>query len=245
MAETGFGQQDPTDTAGDHNERMFVIAQALAKVSTMKVVLVKAIDTDAKTVDVQPMVNQVDGENNATPHGTILGIPYVVWQYGKSAVLADPAVDDIGLMICADRDISSVKATKAVAPPGSFRQLEASDGVYLGGILNGAPEQWVKFTDTGMEWHDVNANNILSGPTGISINGVLFNRTGQVAGDLPVTGALKLAGSIEALSGSTYAGDIHTTGTITSDVDVLAGGISGKHHRHTQSGGGNTGEPIP
>jgi hypothetical protein len=226
----GFGQQDPSDSAGPFNELAFVIGQQISKLSTVKVVLVKAVDTGAKTVDVQPMVNQLDGENNATPHGTIFGIPYVVWQYGKNAVQADPEAGDIGAMMCADRDISAVKKTKAAAPPGSNRQYDAADGVYLGGILNDAPEQWVKFTDAGMEWHDKHTNNIVSNAAGISINGVVFNRDGQVAGNLPVTGSLQLQGSIVNLTGATYSGNIATSGEVT------AGTIGLKAHHHTAQG---------
>src|SRR3954452_9159058 len=102
MAGEGFGQQDPSDSVGEFNPLIFIVQQQLAKISTVKVVVVKAVDTAAKTVDVQSMVNQLDGDNQSTPHGTILGIPYVVWQFGKNAVLADPAAGDIGIMVCAD-----------------------------------------------------------------------------------------------------------------------------------------------
>lgn len=228
--DSGFGQQDPSDGVGDFNPLMFIIRRQLALISTTKVVLIKAVDTSAKTVDVQPMVNQIDGNNNATPHGTIIGVPYMIWQFGKNAVLADPAIGDIGVMVCADRDTSTVRKTKATAPPGSDRQLDAADGIYLGGILNSAPEQWVKFTDLGVELRDKSGNSIEMLDSGISINGVVFNRQGQVAGNLPVTGALQLQGSIVNLAGSEYAANISTSGEVT------AGTIGLKAHHHTAQG---------
>ncbi|WP_068083127.1 phage baseplate assembly protein V [Novosphingobium rosa] len=45
---------------------------------------------------------------------------------------------------------------------------------------------------------------------------------------LPDGGALKIV----APGGSTLEGDLHCTGTITADVDVIAAGISGKGHKH-------------
>lgn len=235
--ESGFGQQDPSDSAGEYNGLLFIIRQQLALISTVKTVLVKAVDTDAKTVDVQPMVNQTDGQNNATPHGTILGVPYVTWQYGKNAVIADPAVNDIGIMACADRDISAVKATKAVAPPGSDRQLDAADGIYFGGILNGDAEQWIKFTDTGMELHDKNNNSLVSSPAGWEFTGpVKFNRaatfmeTIDATGTASFHGGIQLSGSIVNIGGGRYSGNLDTSG------NVISGTISLTGHHHTAQG---------
>lgn len=229
MADEGYGQQQPLNT-GPFNEQVFIIWQQLAKISTMKVVLVKAVDAGAKTVDVQPMVNQVDGSGNSSPHGILLGIPYMIWQFGVNALLADPVAGDIGLMICADRDISAVKAAKAIANVGSERKMDAADGVYLGGILNGDPEQWIKFTEAGLEIVDKNSNNMTFGSTGISINGLLINQNGQVAGNLPVTGNLMLGGSMVSIAGATYSGNILTSGEVT------AGSIGLKTHHHTAQG---------
>lgn len=236
MADEGYGQQNPSTNSGPFNEQTFVIWQQLAKISTMNLVLVKAVDAGAKTVDVQPMVNQIDGSGNSTPHGILLGIPYLIWQFGKNALLADPVEGDIGLMICADRDISAVKAAKAIANPGSERKLDRADGIYLGGVLNGEPEQWVKFTDTGLEIVDKNNNNQTFGPAGISLNGLTINQSGQVVDNLPVTGNLMVGGQIVNIDGNLYPGNLHIGGTVTADTDVASGSISLKTHKHTAQG---------
>lgn len=239
MAEgdSGFGQQSPSDSAGGFNSATFIIWQQLAKVSTTKVVQVKAVDKTAKTVDVQPMVNELDGQGNSTPWGTILGVPYVVLQNGKNAVLSDPAVDDIGLMMCADSDISSVKSAKAIANPGSGRQFDVADGIYLGGILNKDPEQWIKFTDDGMEWHDKNSNVLTSGAAGWEFTGpTKFNQKVTFMGGVDVTGTaafrngMQLSGSIVNIGGATYSGNIVTSGNIKS------GNIDLQGHHHTAQG---------
>ena len=41
-----------------------------------------------------------------------------------------------------------------------------------------------------------------------------------------------------------HSGDMNVTGTITATVDVVADGISTKHHLHPDPQGGNVGEPI-
>jgi hypothetical protein len=234
-SDQGYGQLDPVNTGSPFTAASFLVEQMLGRLSTMKVVVIKAVDTGAKTVDVQPMVSQTDGRDNVTEHGTIFGLPYLILQYGKNAFLADPVVDDIGLMVVADRDISAVKSTKKVGPPGSSRQMDASDGVYLGGILNGDPEQWVKFTDTGIEIKDKNSNAITTGDAGININGVVFNRQGQIAGNLPVTGGLQLGGVIANVDGSPYSNTIQTAGDIVGGA-VKEGSIRLGTHHHTAQG---------
>lgn len=227
--DTGFGQQYPNDSSNPFNVDQFAIERALALISTAKTVKVKAVNTTKKTVDVQPLVKMIDGTGNTSAHGTVSGIPYWIFQMGKSAVLADPAVGDIGIMICCDRDISAVKSTKDVAPPGSLRQLDIADGIYFGGILNGDPEQWVKFTDNGMELHDKNGNALVSSSSGWTFTGVVtFNNNAQFGGQL-------LGGA-----GGELAVDLKTTG------DVVAGSISLKTHRTTgvTTGSGISGVPT-
>lgn len=266
----GFSQQDPSDSATPYNRDTFVMRQLIAQISTAKIVKVLAVNPTSPgrgTVDVQPTVNQIDGQDNATPHGKIFGVPYCSWQYGKNAVLADPVAGDMGVMICADRDISAVKATKDIGPPGSSRQYDAADGVYLGGLLTTEdPEQYVKFTDTGIQLHDKNSNDIttsdaginwsdtkgnalVSNDAGISINGVVFDRTGQVAGNLPVTGNFQLGGSFEGIGGGVYASGISISGTLNAADMQIPGHVLYSLHEHaylvpvTSSGGGQTGTP--
>ncbi len=237
MADEGYGQQNPADQASKFNSLSFIVDQIASKLSTVKVVQVKSVDTAAKTVSVQPMVNMTDGNNKTSEHGEIFGIPYWAWQFGKNAFLADPVVGDIGVMVCADRDISAVKATKKVGPPGSDRQMSMSDGIYFGGILNGTPEQWIKFTETGMELHDKNGNILTSSSTGWEFTGkVKFKDEVTVDDDLVVvqaakiTGNLQLGGSMVNIAGATYSGNIITTGEVT------AGTIGLKTHHHTAQG---------
>lgn len=248
--EIGAGQQDPPDSAGDFNALNFIISQRLARVSTVKLVEVKAVDADAKTVDVQIMVGQVDGDGTVTPHGTIFGIPYSWVQAGRNAVKLTPAIGDKGWMAVCDRDISAVKSSKAIGPPGSPRKFDPADGVYLFSIagLNEVPDQTIEFTDDGISIVDKNENRQTFGAAGININGLLINRSGQVQGVLPVTGALQLGGSIDDISGDPYTRAIRTSGDIESiSGEVTASSIPLSTHKHTgvAVGGGTSGGPVP
>jgi hypothetical protein len=221
-ATKGYGQQDPSDSAGAFNPFAFQIAQALARISTNKIVKVMAVDTDKKTVDVQIAVNQLDGQLNSTPHGTIYGIPYVWAMGGTNAFMIDPAVGDMGMMSVCDRDISAVKSTQDIGNPGSLRKFSPSDGIYLFGIpgLNGtAPVQWIKWTSDGIDITANNGNRLTSDASGWKFTGVV-----NFANDV------QLGGQILGGAGGELAVDIKTTG------DVVAGTISLKGHHHTAQG---------
>jgi hypothetical protein len=238
MAEgDGYGQQRPETANSEYNAFTFAIDQALSKLHTVKIVKVQAVDVAAKTVQVLPLVKQIDGNNQVTSQGTIYSVPYRALLFGKNAVEADPAVDDVGVMICADRDISAVKESHDEAPPGSLRQYDQADGIYIGGLWNPvALEQYIRFTDDGMTITAKGGHTLSSTSAG-----------GWSVDKLTVTGNLQLGGSIVDDGGGTYTGDIHTSGTITGDTDVVSGLIHLKTHKHTgvTTGGGTSGGPTP
>ena len=228
------GQGGLTAGTDDFNSLAFMMERALARISTMKMVKVVAVKNAGEVaavgmVDVQPLVKQQDGLGNATSHGTIFGVPYFRVQGGKNAVIIDPQVGDIGMMVCADRDSSAVKDAKAEANPGSFRTYDAADGVYVGGILNGVPDQYVRFSDSGVSLADKNGNKLESSATGWLFTGIVsFAQNVQ------------FGGSVKSLTGATYAGNIVTSGDITAGSTSLRGHV----HGGVQPGSSNTSGPV-
>ena len=167
MADTTnyVGQQGVIDANDLHSIIAFHIHQAmgLARTGTpVKVVKVHGGGVGPPpTVDVLPLVNQIDGLGKATKHDTVYGISVQRLQAGKSVIIADPVVGDIGWLAAGDRDMSAVKVTGKQSNPGSFRRHSLSDGVYHPGIINpGNPNQWIQFKTTGIVIHDVNGNEI-------------------------------------------------------------------------------------
>ena len=181
MSDTAYaGQQNTQSAASAFNATTFLFSQLAGKIWTAMPVKVMAVtntgsDVAAGTVDVQPLVNQIDGEGNATPHGTIYGIPYFRLQGGANAIIIDPQVGDIGDLICCQRDISSVIANKAQSTPGSLRRFDPADGFYFGGFLNGVPSQYVRFYASNIE---------IKAPTV------------TVTGNLNVTGSITATGDV-------------------------------------------------
>ena len=215
------GQQEVGDGIGQFNALSFLIQQRLGRLNTCTLVRVVAVASSgdvapAGFVDVQPLVNQVDGNKNATPHGVIHDIPYFRLQGGANAVIIDPEVGDIGLACFADRDIASVVANKAPANPGSGRRFAMRDALYVGAFLGEAPTQFLRFSSSGISLVSAAAMTITA-PGGININGVQINAAGAISAPEPVTAP-----------------------------DAVLNGISFVGHRHggVATGGGQTGTPI-
>lgn len=141
--------------ANDYSTMVAVIRQLLAKLQTMTLVKVMGVTNTGDVsavgfVDVQPMVNQLTGDRQPVAHGTVYHVPYLRLQGGANAIILDPQVGDIGICGFCSRDISAVKENKDVSNPGSMRQFDWADGLYMGGVLNGSPEQYVQFNEDGI-----------------------------------------------------------------------------------------------
>ena len=168
------GQRFFGDDTSPFNAIDFLVKMLLGRIATAA--LVKVISVAGETVDVQPLVNQVDSSGVATPHGVIYDLPFVRLQGGTSAILLDPVVGDIGLAVFASRDISSVKAAGGQANPGSARRFDWADGIYVSGLalLNEAPTQFVQFLADG-------GGITVASPGNVVINGLTISPQGNLS----------------------------------------------------------------
>lgn len=234
------GQMGLGDDASTFNVIMFIVQSILGRARTCVLVKVMAIEAAGElapvgTLDAMPLVNQVDGIGTSTPHATIFNLPYLRLQGGANAVVMDPQVGDIGIAVIADRDSSAVKATKAQANPGSKRRFDLADGIYVGGILNGAPDQYVRFTDEGVKVADKNGNVVNMVATGIELT-PSSGLPVTVNGDIVVTGNIQLGGQFLGQAGGAYAADLKIAGEVYAKWSGSSGGssVSVTNHRHAQ-----------
>jgi hypothetical protein len=186
QATSGYGQQTPNDSNDELSTAAAICRAMIAEMSTMYLVQVSAVHggglAPAGTVDVTPLVSQIDGNGYPTPHGIVPGIPWSRVQGGTNAIICDPVVGDIGYVVTSDRDISVVKNTKAAAHPGTRRRNDIADGVYAGGCLNVAPNQYLIFTATGVRLVDLNGNSVTMGATGMTLADNNANQIVMAAG---------------------------------------------------------------
>lgn len=173
-----YGQTDPSTAQGEWNQLRFVIQQQILSIATSMPVKVTAVQAGGLGpvgfVTIQVLVDQVTGNDKTVSHGEITNVPYVRIQGGANAVIIDPQVGDIGIACFASRDISAVKSARAIAPPGSRRAYDFSDAVYLGGMLNGTPTQYIQFTEGGILVHS--ANQVSIGDTAATVRKLVDER---------------------------------------------------------------------
>jgi hypothetical protein len=195
-----LGAINPWSTQGSFNQASFAIQQALSKLQTATLVEVLSCSNDGGLspfgfVSLQPLVNQVDGAipPNTIPLPVLNNIPYFRMQGGTNAIIMDPQVGDIGIAVFASRDLSSVKANQGQSNPGSARQYDLSDGLYLGGVLNSTPTQYFQFNSDGITVLTPNKITLQStGDTDITASG---NANLTASGNVLISGSSIQAGS--------------------------------------------------
>jgi hypothetical protein len=196
--------QTPPNVASDYALTAFIVGQLMAGMATATIVKVVKCTNEGGVsasgfVDVQPLVNMMTGDRTAVPHKVLYSLPYSRLQGGANAIILDPQPGDLGIAVFASRDISAVKKSKAQANPGSSRQYNLADGMYIGGLLNGAPTQYVQFSAEGV--------TVVS-PTAIKLQAP----------------TITLDGAVHGTHGATFANDVTAEGI--SVHDHTHGGVS-------------------
>ena len=192
------GTRDAFSDGSDFNTVSFVARAILNRAATCTLVKVIAV-TNAGGVsavgflDVRPLVNQVDGRGNAVPHGTVHHVPYVRVQGGANAVILDPQIGDIGVCVFASHDVSSVKARRGQANPGSRRRFDMADALYVGGVLNGTPTQYVRFSTLGVD---------IVSPTRVTITAPNIDTTGALTNNGHAIGSTHTHSNVQTGGGT-------------------------------------------
>ena len=192
--------------------QVYLIKSLIARMATVTLVQVVKVSNAGTTdavgfVDLQPLVSQVDPNMNPTPHAIIRNNPYFRVQGGKNAIIIDPDVGDVGIALFASRDISAVSSTlkdgraatkQDPISPGSLRKYDMADALYLGGVLNGVPTQFIQFAAGGIT---------ITSPHPVTINGTDVNVNASAACNVTSTGKTTVTASeIDLVGGGGTAG---------------------------------------
>jgi len=216
-----------SDAASEVGKLQYLIRNALSGVRTAMPVQVIAVSnaggiSPVGTVDIQPLVNAVDGNGNSWAHGVIHNVPYMRIQGGASGIIIDPVVNDIGIAVVCDRDISTVQnvgnsinsqtGNNFTSAPGSNRKNDMSDMVYLMTMIGLAPTQYVQFVNGSTPSITIHS------PNTVTINAPNINSNGTW----------------------------QHTGSITATGDVTGNGTSLHTHKHggVSTGTSQTGAPV-
>ncbi len=191
------GFQEPRTTGSDYATHEFFVRSILNK--SWFATLVQVVNVNGNTVDVQPLINQIDSQGQPVAHGIINAMPFMrlFGGGGKNAIILDPGKGDIGLAFFAHHDTSAVVSSGQQSNPGSRRRNDASDGFFLCGVLNGAPTQSIAFNGDHI---DITAKKQIT-----------FNCAGPVVFNSPDVSTPN--GNIRAGTGA--------TGTVNTNTSVL------------------------
>lgn len=211
----------PSQNPANNDSMVGTFKQVLRKflqrdVDDMLPVQVISVSADRKSVSVQPLIMVVDTLGNQIQRAPVAQIP-VVTLGGGGFVLSFPIkAGDLGFMKSNDRDISLFMQGLKQAPPNTFRMHDFADSVFIPSVLAG-------YTING----DDTDRMILSSTDG-SVRIAFSDST-----------IILTAPNVLINSNLVLNGNLNITGTMEGpeSVDLLT-------HRHAQSGGGDTGEPI-
>lgn len=130
----------------------FIIKGVLAKINTAFLIKVINVYPEKNFVDVLPLIKGVDGDGNSIDTTPLFRLPYFQYRGGKNQITITPAVNDVGLAIASDRDISNYKLFRQETKPNTLRMFDARDSLYIGGFLNEAPiENYIEINDKGVQ----------------------------------------------------------------------------------------------
>lgn len=215
-------------------------------------------------VDIQLMIEQTNGQKKGNETAIICNVPYIRIQGGTNAVIIDPEINDLGVAIFSSRDITNFKEARRQTPPATWRKFSISDAIYIGGIRNQKPVQYIHFRNDGIEIYspkrvhittptvlidsdnttiNTSAKTTINANGGCEINAETTNNGNvKINGNTKISGDLLVGGIIGQTGEGGGGGNVSLIGPVNVINDLHAEGISVAHHTHTCPDGG-TSEP--
>ena len=221
------------------------IASNIQKINTVFLAKILSVSTagvgGTKTVTAQPLICQIDANGNALPSPKLVEIPHYRVQAGTGAFVVNPHVGDIGVFVCAKRDISKIKnGVSDPQTPASFRSFDLADSIMIATI----------HTETASTYVYIDPDNgtiEIKAPESLIINteSATINASGSTSINSPETtinGHVTIKGGLSVSGGEGAQVD----GSISASGDITSGNISLQSHVHSgvTSGGSNTGTPV-
>ena len=200
---------DPSNNgtlAGMANVVLKKLMQGIDGVLPARVVAYKGYPNNV--VQVQPLINLLNTNNQEIPRGQIAQIPVCQIGGGGFVLRFNLNPGDLGLILANDRDISLFTQTWEQAPPNTMRIKSFSDSVFLP----------LAFTDVIVNSED--QSNITLQTEDGSIRISLFSDRIKITGDVEIDGTLTVDDRIIGLGDIASGGNITAAGNITPDTPI-------------------------
>jgi len=242
--------------------QLMIENQIRQKVNTSE--MVKIVDVEpggpggaAGYVTVKPLVRQTDAKGESIEPVELYKLPYFRAQCGGAAIVMDPKPGDVGLASFTKRDSSGIKAGQSeTVPPGSLRHFDQADGVFVGTMLNKAPETYVEMSPddkrvtthapesavvetkestinadekavTNTKDFQANASQTAAIAAGVSASVKAGSSVGLKAPQVGISGNLSVSGEDGGSGTSTFRGDMIIIGNLRVQGNIsVTGSIS-------------------
>ena len=195
-------------------------------------------------VDIQLMIEQTNGQKKGNETAIICNVPYIRIQGGTNAVIIDPEINDLGVAIFASRDITNFKEARRQTPPATWRKFSISDAIYIGGIRNQKPVQYIHFRNDGIEIYSPKRVHITTPTVLIDSDNTTINTSENTtinANNATINTSAKTTinanGGCEINAETTNNGNVNINGNTKISGNLLVGGIIGQTGE--AGGGGN------
>ena len=195
-------------------------------------------------VDIQLMIEQTNGQKKGNETAIVCNVPYVRIQGGTNAVIIDPEINDLGVAIFSSRDITNFKEARRQTPPATWRKFSISDAIYIGGIRNQKPVQYIHFRNDGIEIYSPKRVHITTPTVLIDSDNTTINTSENTtinANNATINTSAKTTinanGGCEINAETTNNGNVNINGNTKISGNLLVGGIIGQTGE--AGGGGN------
>lgn len=222
----GIGDIYQSSTAYNANNQQ--IQKDIQKINTVFLAKIISVSTagvgGTKTVTAQPLICQIDAKGNALPSPQLVEIPHYRVQAGTGAFVVNPHVGDIGVFVCAKRDISNIKnGVTDPQVPASFRSFDLADSIMIATIQTATASTYI-YIDPD------NGTIEIKAPASLTVNTATATIT---ASKTTVNGDVEINGNLDVKGGMNSTGDLN------------CGGISFLNHVHggITAGGSDTETP--
>jgi len=211
---------------------------------------VKAVNYSVPSVDVTPMVYNINSAGDSIPIADVLDVPLFVFSAdaGNIQISMPVKVGDRVALLCSDSDTTSVMTTAAEQNEKAVRFIETNKLYPLCAL----PSFF-----TPAQPHSIDSENIVINNNDIKItvksDKVIVDGDMEINGDVTLNGSQQTTGSslvegqITGQSGMAVSGGsgVSCTGNISvTGGEVTADGIGLKSHHHSDPQGGVTSSAI-
>jgi hypothetical protein len=142
------GVLESSNQMSAESQQAFIIEQMTKGMMTAMPVIVMGVNSpDNELIDVTPALSQENANGDSVEHNVIYNVPVCRLQRGNSAVIMPPVKGDKGLVVFATQDISIFKKVKNFCKTGTFARHDWSNAIYVMGLCNAAPTQYIRFND--------------------------------------------------------------------------------------------------